>query len=71
MKKRVDFDMWYQNNEIGLNYLLKDMFKSLNELDIPQTFNVDFDFNDNLKDALLQYMYNNSSTALQPSMGES
>lgn len=63
MKKRIDFDVWYQNNEKNLNYLLKDIFKSLNTLDIPQSFNIDFDFDNNLKEALLQYLYNNSSTA--------
>jgi len=62
--KRMDFDVWYQNNEKDLNYLLKDIFKSLNNLDIPQSFNIDFDFDDDIKDGLLKYLYMNSSSAL-------
>lgn len=59
---KPDFDTWCQNNESLLNYLLKDIFKSLNHLDIPESFCIDFEYTDQLKDDLLKYMYNNSSS---------
>ena len=64
MKKRMDFDVWYQSNVKDLNYLLKDIFKSLSNLDIAQSFNMDFDIDDDIKDSLLKYLYMNSSSAL-------
>jgi hypothetical protein len=63
MRKSIDFDVWYEDNEIVLNNLLKDVFKSLNALNIPASFNLDFDFDDNTKDSLIHYIYKNSSNA--------
>lgn len=63
MGKSVDFDIWYEENEMVLNNLLKDVFKSLNVLNIPESFHLDFDFDDKTKDSLLDYIYRNSSTA--------
>jgi len=63
MRKSVDFDIWYEENEMVLNNLLKDVFKSLNVLNIPGSFHLDFEFDDKIKDSLLDYMYRNSSTA--------
>jgi hypothetical protein len=63
MRKSVDFDVWYQENEKVLNNLLEDVFKSLNALNIPQSFHLDFCFDDKTEDSLLHYIYSNSSSA--------
>lgn len=63
MRKLVDFDMWCVENEMILNNLLKDVFKSLNALNIPESFHLDFDFDDKTRDSLLYYIYRNSSSA--------
>ena len=60
----MDFDVWCQNNEKDLIYTLQDIFKSFNSLNIPESFNIDFEFNDSVKSNILQYLYKNSSSAL-------
>ena len=67
MAKRIDYSIWLEENEILLNNILKDIFKSINNANIPKSFNIDFRYKNELKDDLLMYIYMNSSSSIRKS----
>ena len=65
MAKQIDYSIWLEENKYLLNNILKDIFKSINNADIPKSFNMDFRYKDELKDDLLWYIYMNSSSSIR------
>lgn len=65
MTKQIDYSIWLEENKYLLNNILKDIFKSINNADIPKSFNMDFRYKDELKDDLLRYIYMHSSTSIR------
>lgn len=65
MAKQIDYSIWLEENKVLLNNILKDIFKSINNTDIPKSFNMDFRYKDELKDDLLRYIYMNSSSSIR------
>ena len=64
MAKKVDYSIWLEENSVVLNLLLSDIFKSINHANIPKSFNVMIHYDEKLKEELLQYIYENSSSAI-------
>lgn len=65
MTKQIDYSIWLEENKYLLNNILKDIFKSINNADIPKSFNMDFQYKDELKEDLLRYIYMNSSSSIR------
>ena len=65
MAKQIDYSIWLEENKVLLNNILKDIFKSINNTDIPKNFNMDFRYKDELKEDLLRYIYMNSSSSIR------
>lgn len=65
MAKQIDYSIWLEENKYLLNNILKDIFKSINNTDIPKSFNMDFRYKDELKEDLLRYIYMNSSSSIR------
>ena len=65
MAKQIDYSIWLEENKDLLNNILTDIFKSINNADIPKSFNMDFRYKDELKDDLLKYIYMNSSSSIR------
>lgn len=67
MTKQIDYSIWLEENKSVLNNILKDIFKSLNNTNVPKSFHMDFRYKDDLKDDLLYYIYMNSSSSIRKS----
>ena len=66
MPRYLDYDTWFVENELVLNRLMYDLFKSINSLTyVPKCVNFDYDIDkDDLQKEMLMYMYNNSTSAI-------
>ena len=65
MAKQIDYSIWLEENKDLLNNILKVIFKSINNTDIPKSFNMEFRYKDELKEDLLRYIYMNSSSSIR------
>jgi hypothetical protein len=65
MTKRIEYSIWLEENKEDINRLMKDIFKSISHLQMPQVFNLDFYYKEELQDDLLKYIYNNSSSSIR------
>jgi hypothetical protein len=60
---KVPFEMWLQQYETELDGLLGQIFKSLNMTYVPNDFKVDHAYFDDLRPALLEFIYDHSSSS--------
>jgi len=65
MDKEFEYSMWLEENKDLLNNILKDIFKSIKNTDIPKNFNVDFRYKNELIEDLTRYIYMNSSSSIR------
>jgi hypothetical protein len=63
--KKVQYEEWIEKNQVAINNLMGYIFKSLHKLNVPVGMDFEFDYDDSLKEQLLLYMYNNSSSAIR------
>jgi hypothetical protein len=63
--KKIDYEVWLEANSNTLNNVMGHIFKSLHKLTVPAGLDFEFDYEDSMKEQILKYMYDNSSSAIR------